>query len=60
MLALDVALITACEQHRALCVEHPVAEGRISRPGIPASFSESLAAVALPQLLERPCSRAGT
>ncbi len=51
MLALDEALIDAYRQHRALCETHPIAAGRISRPGIPSSFSESLTALLAPQLL---------
>jgi hypothetical protein len=54
--ALDEALIFAYRQHKVLCRVHPVANHRISRPGIPSSFSESLTAVVLPALLESPVS----
>lgn len=50
--ALDEALIFAYRQHDELCRLHPVAQHRISRPGIPSSFSESLTAVVLPRLLD--------
>jgi hypothetical protein len=46
--ALDDALLAAYRQHEELCAAHPVARGRISRPGIPSAFSESLAAIVLP------------
>lgn len=50
--ALDDALLAAYRQHEELCLAHPVARGKISRPGIPAAFSESVAALALPTMAE--------
>lgn len=50
--ALDDALLAAYRQHEELCRAHPLARGKISRPGIPAAFSESLAAVVLPTMAE--------
>lgn len=50
--ALDEALIFAYRQHDELCRLHPLAQRRISHPGIPSSFSESLTAVVLPLLLD--------
>ena len=51
--ALDDALLAAYRRHQELCVAHPVARGKISRPGIPAAFSESVAALTLPTVAER-------
>jgi hypothetical protein len=48
--ALDDALLAAYRQHEELCLAHPIARGKISRPGIPAAFSESVAALALPSM----------
>ncbi len=45
--ALDDALLDFYRDHAALCLAHPVAKGRISRPAIPAAFSESFAAFIL-------------
>ncbi len=47
---LDHALLAAYRQHEELCVAHPVARGKISRPGIPAAFSKSVAAFVLPTM----------
>jgi hypothetical protein len=48
---LDAALLAAYRAHAELCRTHPIARGRISRPGIPAVLSESLAAAAAPFFL---------
>ncbi len=50
--ALDTALLYAYSQHRELCRAHPVAKSRIARPSLPSSFSESLAALVLPSLID--------
>lgn len=50
--ALDDALLAAYRQHEELCLAHPVARGKISRPGIPAAFSESVAALVLPTMVK--------
>ena len=50
--ALDTALLYAYSQHRELCRVHPVAQSRIARPSLPSSFSESLAALVLPSLID--------
>jgi hypothetical protein len=44
---LDAALIEAYRMHSKLCETHPIARGKISRPGIPPAFSESLTALLL-------------
>jgi hypothetical protein len=44
LLDLDAALIEAYRKHRTLCKDHPIAQGKISRPAIPSAFSESLTA----------------
>ena len=51
--ALDGALLAAYRRHEELCLAHPIARGKISRPGIPAAFSESVAALVLPTLVDR-------